>query len=263
FASQTHRIYKTKRMDKAAAMMLQLSGENDTSRYPVIQPDGKLITSALGLLRASLEWSLAFRWTTFSTPARRANQSCGQRQSRDACVTNHHFAGRHLVVLNLVETMFTLRACLVLMLSVVLLAGLQGVAHGQNYHYSNGWHPGKRSRPLAASLFRASMGVSFRRRLQLPPASHRGHEQYRAGNLAVLGGSWHLTRDSLRISYDVTPCESRFLFSVSSQEELSRIQQTCIPETQMLALREALERMRPAADTFQDKTGGEPTDSKW
>nr|KAG5685668.1 hypothetical protein BaRGS_012431 [Batillaria attramentaria] len=66
------------------------------------------------------------------------------------------------------------------MLSVVLLAGLQGVAHGQNYHYSNGWHPGKRSRPLAASLFRASMG-----------------------------------------------------------------------------------RMRPAADTFQDKTGGEPTDSKW
>ncbi|KAK7446962.1 hypothetical protein BaRGS_00040220, partial [Batillaria attramentaria] len=38
--------------------------------------------------------------------------------------------------------------------------GLQGVAHGQNYHYSNGWHPGKRSRPLAASLFRASMGVS-------------------------------------------------------------------------------------------------------
>nr|KAG5685482.1 hypothetical protein BaRGS_013093 [Batillaria attramentaria] len=31
--------------------------------------------------------------------------------------------------------------------------------------------------------------------------------------------------------------------------------QTCIPETQMLALREALERMRPAADTFQDKTG--------
>lgn len=56
--------------------------------------------------------------------------------------------------------MFTLRACAGLLLTSLVLMLLQSVVHGQNYHYSNGWHPGKRSRPLMASLLRANLATS-------------------------------------------------------------------------------------------------------
>lgn len=41
-------------------------------------------------------------------------------------------------------------------LSYVILMVLLGLVEGQNYHYSNGWYPGKRSGPSTLNIFRSS-----------------------------------------------------------------------------------------------------------